>query len=329
MAPADAVRPDAILYLSDADLARLALTPAEILTAVEESLRLDRADFFTVSKLNLPIAAGHFFQAMPTAARSPGLALVKWTGVAAQNATRGLPNVNALIVVSALDDGRPVAIMAGNRLTALRTAAMSAAAARHLARPESETLAFIGTGVQAASHLAALRPLFPQLKRAYLFGRGAASRDRFAAETRACGIEPIAASRAQDAVEPADLIVTSVPAAPGLAPFLDGAWLRPGAFASMADLGRSWRPETLDDIDIVATDDREQSDAIAAAGKLVRGGPWAADLADLVTGRHPGRGAADQRTAFIFAGIALCDLAVAALAYRRGRETRLGTWLPA
>lgn len=329
MARADAMRSDAILYLSDADVARLALAPAEIQAAVEEGLGLDRADIVAVPKLNLPIDAGHFLQAMPAAARSLGLAAIKWTGVVAANGNRGIPNVNALIVINALDDGRPVAIMAGDRITALRTAAMSAAAARRLARPESEALAFIGTGVQAASHLAALRPLFPRLTRAYLFGRGAASRERLAAAVRDCGLEPIAAARAQDAIEPADVVVTSVPAAPGLAPFINGAWLKPGAFASMVDLGRSWRPETLGVVDIVATDDRAQSDAIAAEGKLLRIGPWAADLGDLVSGRHPGRGTPRQRTAFIFAGIALCDLAVAAMAYRRARAKRVGTWLAA
>ena len=329
MAAAIAARSNAILYLSDADLTRLALAPADILAAVEDGLRLDRADIVAVPKLNLPIAAGHFLQAMPAAARSLGLAAIKWTGVVAANANRGIPNVNALIVVSALDDGRPVAVMTGNRITALRTAAMSAAAARRLARPASEALAFIGTGVQAASHLAALRPLFPRLTRAYLFGRGVASRERLADAVRACGLAPVAVPRAQDAIEPADVVITSVPAAPGLAPFIDGAWLKPGAFASMVDLGRSWRSETLGVIDIVATDDREQSDAIAAEGKLARAGPWAADLADLVSGRHPGRGAASQRTAFIFAGIALCDLAVAAMALRRARAERVGTWLSA
>ena len=328
MASAVAARSDAILYLSEADLGRLALDPAEVLAAVEEGLQRDGADVVVVPKLNLPIAIGHFLQAMTAASRSLGMAAIKWTAVVAANADRGLPNVTALIVVSALEDGRPLAIMAGNRITALRTAAMTAAAARRLARPESESVSFIGTGVQAASHLTALRVLFPRLTRAYLFGRGAASRERLAAAARAHGIEPVAVRQARDAIEPADVIITSVPAMPGLAPFIDGAWLKPGAFASMVDLGRSWRAETLGDIDVVATDDRAQSDAIAAEGKLVRCGPWAADLADLVCGRHPGRSAPTQRAAFIFAGIARCDLAVAAVALQRARAVRVGAWLP-
>jgi len=77
----------------------------------------------------------------------------------------------------------------------------------------------------------------------------------------------------------------------------------------------------------MATDDRAQSQVLAADGKLSHAGPWPADLADFATGRHPGRTDPRQRTGFVFAGMALADLAVAALAYRRALAAGIGVRL--
>lgn len=315
-----------LLYLSDRDLVRLSIAPEEARAAIEEALRLPSGDVFTVPKLNLPIRDGDFFQAMPAASRALGLALVKWTGVIAAPGP-GLPNVSALVALSDLACGHPVAVIAANRITALRTAAMSAIAALRLARVDSAAIAFVGTGVQARSHLAALKPLFPKLARALLLGRTPSAVAAFADEARVAGLACETIADARRAVEAADIVVTSVPAAPNFAPFLDGVWLRPGAFAAMVDLGRSWKRETIRDLDMMATDDRAQSKMLAADGKLAHAGPWPADLADFAAGRHPGRTDERQRTGFVFAGMALADLAVASLIYRRALAAGIGTRL--
>lgn len=320
---------DQILYLSDADLVRLAPQPEDNLAALERGLIESRGKAYTVPKRNLPIEPGHFFQALPAASRALDLALVKWVGVVAANAARRLPNIRAIIVLSRFSDGRPTAIMAGERITAWRTAAMSAAAAKRLARADSRTLGFVGVGLQARSHLAALRPHFPRLERVLLFGRGADSLGAFQKEAAASGLASVVCASADALIETADIVVTSVPAQPGLDPILDGRRLRPGTFAAMVDLGRSWKTETLADLDIVATDDRTQSQVLAAEGKLAHAGPWAADLTELIDGAHRGRTSPTQRTAFVFAGMGLCDLIVAAEIYRRAMAAGVGTRLPA
>lgn len=316
-----------ILYLSDHDLDRLAPEPDQILAALENGLVRSRADAFTVPKLNLPIGPGHFFQALTAAAGWLDLAVVKWSGVVAENASRGLPNVRALILLSRLSDACPVAVMAGERITRWRTAAMSAAAAKRLARPDSRTIGFVGLGLQALSHLAAFQRVFPKLERACLLGRSPASIASFSVEVAEAGLTPVVCDSA-GLLEASDIVGTTVPAQPGLKPFLDARRLRPGAFVSMVDLGRCWKPETLADLDIVATDDRVQSRALAADGKLARAGPWAADLVELIAGIHPGRTSPGQRTAFIFAGIGLGDLVVAAELYQKALAGA-GTRLPA
>lgn len=320
---------DRMLYICDADLKGLDLGPDQVLRALEDGLRTSRGNAYAVPKISLPIEPGHFFQAMPAAARALGFALVKWVAVAAANAARGLPNVSAVLVLSRLADGRPVALMAGERLTAMRTAAMTTAAAKRLARADSASIAFVATGLQARSHLAALRLEFPALARVLMLGRTRESVAAFADHVAALGLEPVICTASDQAVGGADIVISSVPAQAGLQPFLDGRHLRPGAFASMVDLGRSWIPETIRDFDVVATDDRVQSSELAADGKLAHTGPWAADLTELVDDSYPGRTNPAQRTAFIFAGTGLCDLAVAVAAYRQAVARGAGTWLAA
>jgi ornithine cyclodeaminase/alanine dehydrogenase len=315
-----------LLHLSARDIDALALSPRDALDALEAVLR-DPA-VFTVPKVPLPIGAGHFFQAMPVASRALGLAAVKWVAVAAANPARGLPAVQAQILLNDLDSGRPVAALAGDQLTALRTAAMTACAARRLARADSASVAFIGCGVQARAHLAALRDVLPGLRRAAIVGRGATSTAAFRDHVAAAGLDA-AIANSREAVSGADVVVSTVIAGTDLRPFLDGAWLPPGAFAALVDRGAPWLPGTLDALDLVATDDRTQSQGLAAEGKLAHRGPWAADLADLARADAALRRDPRQRTAFVFAGLALADLAVAALAYARARERGIGTRLGA
>ena len=171
----------------------------------------------------------------------------------------------------------------------MRTAAMTTAAAKRLARADSASIAFVGTGLQARSHLAALRLEFPALARVLMLGRTQASVAAFADHVAALGLEPVICTGPDQAVGGADIIVTSVPARAGLQPFLDGRHVRSGAFVSMVDLGRSWIADTIRDFDVVATDDRAQSGELAADGKLAHAGPWPADLIELVDGSYPGR----------------------------------------
>jgi ornithine cyclodeaminase/alanine dehydrogenase len=321
-----AIMPERILYLSEADIARLGLTATDVLAALESGLAASREKSFTVPKLGLPIGAGRFFSTMPVASAALGLGGMKWVGVDAANSARGLPNVSALVVLNSFENGRPVAVMGGEWITAVRTAAMSAAAAKRLASPESATIGFIGTGLQARSHLDALRPLFPRLKRALLRGRSEASLASFERYVREAELEPVRAGSAEEVMDAAEVLVTTVPAQPGFKPFLEGGRVRPGGFVAMVDLGRSWLPQSFSAFDVIATDEREQSTAHAHEGKMPYGGPWSADLVELVTAPPPRDPKA--RTAFLFAGMALSDLIVAATIFERAKDRNAGTWLP-
>jgi ornithine cyclodeaminase/alanine dehydrogenase len=317
-----------LVYLSRADVEALAIAPAHLVDAVERMFRArteGRAD--ATHKTTLYPGGGRLHQTMLAVAENPPYFAIKCVGLSPDNHARGLPHIGALVVLHDGVTGMPVSVMDATWLTAMRTAAMSGAAARRLARAESRSLGFVACGAQAASHLAVMRSLFP-IERVVAYGRRRETAEALASAARAAGLQASVASRAEAAVRDSDIVVTSVPAAPDQRAELDPAWLSPGSFAAMVDLGRSWFKEGLGGLDMIATDDRGQSMQLAAAGKISWPGPFAADLGELVSGVKPGRTCAGQRTAFLFPGFALGDLAAASLIYQRAREAARGMVLP-
>jgi ornithine cyclodeaminase/alanine dehydrogenase len=150
----------------------------------------------------------------------------------------------------------------------------------------------------------------------------AASSDAFCRSAENMGLTAIASQTAQEAIRDADLIVTSVTLSPQLVPFLDARWLKSGAFVTMTDLAAPWLAESMSALDRIIVDDLEQEAGMAKPlvdPALVRG-----DLTGLVTGDAAGRESAGERTAFVFRGLALGDLAVAGLAYQRACEQSQG-----
>lgn len=310
-------------YISDDCVAALAIPPATLRAALARAFRLHGAGTTRVApKLMLPIGPGHFFQSLCAASGDLGYAAHKWVGVAAGNAGRNLATVNSLVTLSAFDTGVPLASLAGNTLTVLRTAAMSGLAAEYLARPDSRSIGFLGCGLQARGHLDALRDVLPGLRNAVCVSGGPASAERLAAAARSMGLEAHVSGDPADALA-CDVVVTSVRAG-AASPVLDAGLLRPGSFTTAVDLGTPFRPDTLRALDILATDDRAQSDEPTTRARLPITGPFDADLAELVGGTAPGRASARQRAMFLFPGYPLADLAIAAAIYEAAGR-RAGT----
>ena len=127
------------------------------------------------------------------------------------------------------------------------------------------------------------------------------------------GLKAIASDTAKEAVEDADIIVTSITINSSCDPFLDARWLKPGAFAAVTDLAIPWIPDSMSVFDRIIIDDLAQEAAMPEPmidPNLVQG-----DITGLVENRIEGRTSRDQRTAFVFRAVALGDLALASLAY--------------
>jgi ornithine cyclodeaminase/alanine dehydrogenase-like protein (mu-crystallin family) len=214
--------------------------------------------------------------------------------------------------------------MDGNWVTAVRTAGLSAVAASRLARPDSAVVAFIGCGVQARSHLQACAAMFP-LREVRAFGRGEPNRDELCRCAEGMGLTALASATARDAVQGADLVVSTVTVSPQLVPFLDARWLKPGACALIVDLGASWLPEAMPTLDRIVIDDSEQEAAMPKP--MVMPGLAVGDLCGLISGVMAGRSSDAERTAFVSRGIGLADLALAVLAYQRALALSRGVLL--
>ena len=310
-----------IRYLSRRDVERLAVSAREIADRLETLLVAERAgDAWEAPKASIAPGDGRFSLALLSAAREPSLSVLKTVGLSPGNTTRGLPHIGGVIVVHDGESGLPVAILDAERITAVRTAAISLVAARRLARPESMSIGFIGCGVQARSHLDALAAELP-IERVVACSRRRESAEALCAHARAAGVAGRVTEDIGDAVTGVDIVVSSVPDQPGFRPFLDAGKLGPGAFAIGVDLGRSWIPETFCAFDRVAVDDLRRH----ATAPIVTTVPVEADLVTLIG--ESCRTDRSARTAFMFRGVGLGDLAAASICLERARGRGIGVML--
>lgn len=316
-----------ILYLSEADLAGLGIGIEDSIHAIEEMIR-GRAEgkVWWAPKANILPPDGRYMMATLAVSDEPPVMAVKSVLLAPENSSRGLPQINGLITVMDSVTGLPLATMDANWITAVRTAALSAVAAKHLARAGSSVAAFVGCGVQAHSHLDAFAAIYP-LKEVRVYGRGRANIDALCAAAEAKGLTPVVCGSGAEAISAADLITTSVTFSASLEPFLDAGAMRPGSFAAITDLAAPWVKESFNGLDRVIIDDVAQEASLP--NKLADPGAVQGDISGLVMGDVAGRGGEDERTAFIFRGHAIGDLALSALAYQKAKGQGRGTEMTA
>jgi len=229
--------------------------------------------------------------------------------------------------------GQPLAILDATAITAIRTAAASAAATDVLARPDAGDLALIGCGAQARTHLEAMQ-VVRTLRRVRVWSRTAANARRFAREQEArFDVEIEVTESAEAAVHEADLICTTTAATQ---PVVRGAWLSLGVHVNA--VGACFKSSRELDAQAVSrsrfyTDRRESCLAEAGDFLLARDEGAIADdhllgeLGDVLLGRVPGRRTPDDVTIYESLGIAVEDLAAAHYIHRRAIETGSGTWL--
>ena len=304
---------DDFLYLPDATLDTMGITPGMVADAIETALIAKAEGRLHTSPKSAILPGGGRYMMSTLAVGDDGYIVVKQVSVCPENPARGLPTINGAIMVLDANTGKLRAIVGANWITAIRTAALSAVAARRLADPASETIAFVGTGVQAHSHLAAFAGMFP-LKRIRAVGRGRANLEKLCETARAMGLDATACDHAEDALEGADLVVTSVTLDYSIEPFLDARWLEPTCFAAITDLCIPWVKDSIDAFGTIVVDDRVQeaeSDKPMLPYEKISG-----DLTELVSGAVPPK-VQGAPSAFVFRGIALGDYAAAILAVHR------------
>lgn len=308
------------LMLTEQMLEGLNISTAEAADSIEDALqRQKEGALMTAPKSAIVPGDGRY---MMTTLSVSDLTVVKSVMVSPDNPARGLDGIEGSILVQDSETGLLRAVMGGKWVTAVRTAALSTVAARRLANPASETIAFVGCGAQAHSHLNAFADLFP-LRSVRAFGRGQAGIDRLCAAAQEKGLEARGYSDAREALEAADIVVTSITLSFDIAPFLEASWLKPGCFAAITDLAIPWVPGDLAAFGQVYIDDLEQE--AASPSPMVDPALVSGDLRGLSDLPKVGGFDPASPSAFAFRGLAIGDYALSELAYRRAVATGIGS----
>jgi ornithine cyclodeaminase/alanine dehydrogenase len=319
-----------ILYLSSADIASVEIDISVIIRAVEEAFRekgLGRTEM--PPKPGLHPGGEAFIHAMPAYVPSLGMMGIKWISAYPDNPAKGLPYIAGLMILNDPGTGLPLAILDSSRLTALRTAAASAVAARYLARHEATSLGILGAGVQGFSHLEVLITIFP-LTTVVVYDTVPEKRDQYATQAAARwpGLKVIQAKSPEEAVTGLDIIVTAGPITRKPHATIRHSWFKEGSFASLVDFDSYWSAEAMKAADKFTTDDIPQLEYYRRQGYCREIPPVYADLGELVTGKKRGREKEEERTLACNLGVAIGDVAAALMIYREALEEGTGTWLP-
>jgi len=295
------------LFLEEEQV-RKHLRMEELIPAMEKAL-ID----FSAGKVTQPVRSviavdppGGFFGMMP-ALTLDGLG-IKIVTFYASNADRGIPTHMATIFLVDPETGTPLAVMDGTLITEMRTAAVSAAATKLLGSPDAKVLAILGSGVQARSHVEALR-LVRNFDEIRVWSPTKAHAEQLAKEIGA------KAMSAEEAVRGADVVVTATNSKTAV---LKGSWLKPGCHVNAVGACRpDWRE--LDDeamANIVFVDSREA--AIKESGDVILSRTKIhVELGEALAGKVPPR--ANETTVFKSLGMAVEDIAAALLVYESAR----------
>ena len=318
-----------VLYLSRKDVETINLPMQEIIDALEAMFKEKGSGRTEMPpKPGIHTRTDAFIHAMPAYIPNLESAGMKWVSGYPDNQKRGLPYITGLLLLNDPDTGIPIAIMDCTWITAKRTGAATAVAAKYLARPESTTVGIVACGVQGRSNLEALTCLF-KIRKVKAYDLYPEIAERYATEmSKALNLDIEPVKRLTEAVKGLDLVVTSGPILKHPKPLIEAGWLSPGAFASPVDFDSYWKGEALRQINKLATDDHMQMRYYRQEGYFRETPEPYADLGEIVAGLKPGRESPEERTMSMNLGLALDDMATAIRIYQLAKAKGMGVELP-
>ena len=318
-----------LLYLSRKDVERINLPMAEIIDALEVMFKEKGEGRVEMPpKPGIHPAADAFIHAMPAFLPAFDAAGMKWVSGFPENMKKGLPYISGLIVLNDAHTGLPLAVMDCIWITAKRTGAASAVAAKYLARKDSSVVGMVACGLQGRSNLEALSHVF-EIEHVKAYDIDPAKARAYAEEMGTqlnLTIEVV--ESAQRAVSDSDIVITSGPIFKDPQPEIEAGWLKEGGFACPIDFDSYWTGDALQAVDKLATDDLAQIKYYREIGYFQTTPDPYADLGQIVAGIKPGRERDSERAICLNLGLALEDMAVSRLVFLKAREMGAGTVLP-
>lgn len=317
------------LILTNSAIRRLIDMPA-VLKAVEKAFMAYGKNLIQMPAkvyLHLEKYNGDF-RAMPAYIKGIEASGIKWVNVHPKNKRFGLPSVMALIILSEPKNGFPLCVMDGTLITNLRTGAAGAIAAKNLARKDSSIIGLVGCGAQARTQLLALNELF-KIKSVFVWGNKLEYCGKFLKDTKYLGLNVKIERKISDCVRQADIVVTTTPSRK---PLVKSEWIKEGthinAIGADARGKEELEPELLKGAKIVVDDWEQASHSgeinVPVSKGIITKKDVYGTLGEVLAGKKTGRINLKEVTIFDSTGLAIQDLAVAYLVYKRAVEKRLG-----
>lgn len=317
------MEPIEVLFLSMEEVIGAGLSFADAVASVETSFREHGAKRCeNPPKPGIHPLPDAFIHAMPAYLPDRDAAGMKWVGGFSGNPAKGFPSITGVIVLNDTGTGRPLAIMDCAYITALRTAAASGVAARHLANPDAAVIGVVGAGVQGRYNALALKEVLPAITEVRAYDTDAAALDGFVAAVGEGAAFAVRAARsAEDAIAGADVIVTATGKLDG--PIFRESWVKAGALV-LPIHHEGWEEAMIEKADRLIVDDWAQLKPFLEGLYPALRAPDA-ELGEIVAGVKPGRENPEHRIVDFNLGIAVHDIVMATEVLARARAKGLGT----
>ncbi len=322
-----------ILLLGDREV-RALLTMEDAIKAVEDVFKEKN-----LGRVQTPLKTFLFYEKyngdhrfMPAYLEKLDIAGVKIVNTYPENRKKyGLPTVAGIIVLATPKTGEILAILDATWITVVKTAAASAVATKYLARNNSETLGLVGAGLQAIAHIEALAQVM-KLKKVKVWSRTRETAEKFLQRmTKQCSeIRFSMAKDVKEAVKDSDVVATITPSRQ---PVVMVDWVKLGthinAMGADAPGKQELDPEILKKAKIVVDDLEHSSHSgeinVPLAQGIISEEDIYGEIGEIALGRKPGRASTNEITVFASTGVAIQDIAVAEVVYRKAVTRGFGT----
>jgi ornithine cyclodeaminase/alanine dehydrogenase len=312
-------------FLSQADVLALNLDFDSVLSITEKAVEEHaRKAFEMPPKPGVHPVPGTFIHAMPAYLPNLGAAGLKWISGFPENAEKGLPMIVGMLVLNDPETGFPICLMDATWITAVRTAAVSTLAAGCFLQKNVRSLGIIGAGTQGTYHSEMLKHVFPSIQEILAFDTSKTQLEAFRMNMQERHeLVVTSAADPKPVFEKADLVITAT--SKQHAPQVGKSWLKQGGVYIGLESFRYWREEALLSADKFVTDDWKQAQSFLKNTKHIKKAPKLyAELGEIVTGAKPGRQNTHERIVCIFVGMALLDIALGNMIYKKAMENGIG-----
>ena len=318
-----------LLYLSNNDVENVDLPMEEIIEALDEAFKeKGRGKIEMPPKPGIHTQPDAFIHAMPAYIPSLGSAGIKWVSGYPENYKQNLPYINGLLILNDPNTGVPLSVMDCIWITAMRTGAATAVAAKYMANMDSHTVGILGCGVQGRTNLKALKITIPALKEVKAYDISSDAVNRYAEEMRKdTGLNVRIVATPKEATHDSDIIVTAGPILKEPHPVIEDDWVKSGVFASPVDFDSYWKKSAFENCDKFVTDDKDQCLYYKSLGYFQHIPEIYADLGEIAAGIKPGRENKNEKIICANLGLAMDDMTTAIKIYNKAVENNIGTLL--